>query len=487
MKTFKIKKLKFREKERKIFTDMENKFLMTHMSDLAKISRNERREMARDFIEGEIERKNISILDIDMEKAINYLSGYGILDTLLEYDEIEEIFINGWETSVMIWHRKFGKCVTNIKFESKEELMALINKIIVFCGSKKGSAIIDEILPEGPRINITLPPVSFNKPLITIRKYLRELPTVIELIKNGTLPLDMAALLWVCVDGFDIAPRNMLITGGTSSGKTTLLNSLLPFAREHERIVSIEDTLELDLHYCKDWCRTTTSEFADMEKLVENSLRLRPDRVIVGEVRGSEAFNLINAMNLGHTGMGTIHADSARDALLKLSAPPMNVDPEMLVILDLIVVVSRFHEKNTSTRKVTHIAEVGSIMDGKIQLGSVCKYNPKTKKTEFHRFPAVTITKISESVGMEPREIINEIRRREGILEYMLMKNICKEKDVLGVIRSYYRNPEGVWAKVKKGLKHMEHRRHYPERYSEGSNRNIDEHELKMRIESNKT
>ena len=469
METFKIKKIEFDEKEKRTIMAMENKFLMTHMSDLAKLQQKGRYEMAEEFIKEEIEKRDVSESEIDYQKTVNYLSGYGVLDPVLERDDIEEVLINGHEVPLMIVHRQFGKCYTNITFENRGDLMALINEIIIFCGAKKGRAIIDEILPEGPRINLTLPPVSFNKPLLTIRKYLRELPTVVDLISNGTLPIDMTALLWVCVEGFGIAPRNILITGGTSSGKTTMLNSLLPFSAEHERIVSIEDTLEIDLHYCNDWCRTTTTEFADMEKLVENSLRLRPDRVIVGEVRGSEAFNLINAMNLGHTGMGTIHADNARDALLKLSAPPMNVDPEMLVILDLIVVVNRFHEKTADVRKIAHIAEIGNIVEGRIQLGSVCGYNPKTKKTEFHRFPAVTITKISEAVGLEPKEIINEIRKREGILEYMLLNGISKEVDVLKMIRGYHKDPDKVWGKVYAGLKHMGKKRARMKEYSTAS------------------
>ena len=454
-----VKVLKFTPDEERMLSSLENKFLMKYSARLSRLKRRERDNRAKELIQDEMRRTGIKLSEEGMKRAILYVSGYGIIDPLIRDDNIEEILINGANVPVMIYHRTLGKCKTNLKFKSKEELNKLIDKILIICGLSSKKPIIDAILPEGPRINFTLPPVSFDRSIVTIRKYLENPPTIIDMIKSGTMTPDMAALIWVCVDGFGLAPRNILITGGTSSGKTTLLNAILPFSREHERIVSIEDTMELDLSYCDDWVRTTTSEYADMERLIENSLRLRPDRVIVGEVRGREAFNLINAMNLGHTGMGTIHADSSRDAILKLTSPPMNVDPRMLVVLDLIIVMTRFHEGKTSRRMITHIDEVGGIMEGQIQLGSVYKYNAKSKKTEFSRFPAVTINKIAEIAGLTPKGVIDEIKKREMILKYLVAKDIRREEDFINFVRSFYDNPEKILSMIMME-KRMMKRRH---------------------------
>lgn len=441
---YNIKLPEFAPGEEEFLNNIENKFLMKYSARLARFSREERDNKARELILDEYKHVGKKLSDEEIATKLSYVSGYGIIDTLIKDDEIEEILINGAGVPVMIYHRTKGKCKTNIRFKTKEELDRFIEKMLIFCGLSSKKPIIDAILPEGPRVNFTLPPVSFDNSVVTIRKYLENPPTIIDLIKNGTMSVDMAALIWVCVEGFGLAPRNILITGGTSCGKTTLLNSILPFSREHERIVSIEDTMELDLSYCEDWVRTTTSEYADMEKLVENSLRLRPDRVIVGEVRGREAFNLVNAMNLGHTGMGTIHADSSRDAVLKLTSPPMNVDPRMLVVLDLIIVLTRFHEGRASRRMITHIDEVGGIMESQVQLGSVYKYNAKTKRTEFARFPAVTINKIAEIAGLTPKDVIDEIQRREMILKYLVLRDVSKLEDFINFVRSYYDEPQKI-------------------------------------------
>ena len=410
---YEVEELEFEPSDKKLLDSIENKFLTKFSAIIPHMSREERNERMRKLLEDETLTIGLNLKKELFDRYVQYISGYGIIDSLMQDDSVEEILINGFDKPVMIHHRELGKCKTNIIFNDPAELDKLIDKMIIYCGFAGKKPIMDGILPDGPRVNFTLPPASSDKQVITIRKYLQNPPSIVELITNSTMTPDIAALLWMCIEGLGLAPRNILITGGTSSGKTTLLNAILPFCREYERIVSIEDTLELDLHYCEDWVRTHTSESADMEKLIENSLRLRPDRIIVGEVRGKEAFNLINAMNLGHTGIGTMHSDSSRDAILRLTSPPMNVDPKMLVVLDMIVVLTRFHEGKKSRRMITHIDEVGGIMGGQIQLGSVYKYNAKTKKTEFSRFPAVTINKIAEITGLQPKDIIAEIRKRE--------------------------------------------------------------------------
>ncbi len=426
--------------------ELEIKFLQEYGHDIAALTPKKREDLVCGFLEKE------GIPTDLLPGYAKYISGYEVLDPLINDDDVEEIMVDGYDSPVLIYHRKKGKCETNITLKNENHLKKLIGKIKIFCGIKDGGPIIDCVMPEGCRVNLTLPPVAYGKSFITIRKYLKDMPTIIDLIKNDTLTLQIASFLWVCVDGFGLAPRNIVICGSTSSGKTTLLNALLPLFMERERVVSIEDTLELDAHYCSDWVRLKTSPDTSMEKLVEDSLRLRPDRVIVGEVRGSEAYNLVGAMNLGINGMGTIHANSARDVMLRLKSPPMEVDIKMLGVIDLVVVLTRFYESGASKRKVTYIEEVGDIHNDTIQLGTIFEYDAKAKETKISKFPAITIDEISHSTGLTPKDVLAELSRREIILKYLVEKDITKGDDFVTIVRAYYESPKDVLNEIKKHI-----------------------------------
>ncbi len=426
--------------------ELEQKFLERFSQVLPHMQRDKRIEIAIGFLleETSLEKNRIYQL-------AEFIAGYGIIDPLLRDDMIEEVLISGPDLPILIYHRRFGKCVTNLRFESEEEISRLIRKIKIFCGVKIDKPIINTFMPDGSRINLTLPPVSFSKMIvITIRKYLEKQPSIVDLINNGTMSAKMAAFLWMCVDGFGLAPRNIIITGGTSSGKTTLLNALLTFSREYERIVSIEDILDLNLSYCEDWVRTRTTDEIDMSRLVENSLRLRPDRIVVGEVRGPEAYNLVAAMNVGHNAMGTIHANSARDMITRMTSPPMNVPLNMLSVIDLVIVLTRFYEGEIK-RRVTYIEEVGKIHKGMVQLGPVFEYDGRSKKTRFTKFPSITIGRIAEISGLTEKDVIDEIKKREIILRFMVKKGISKQDDFVDFIREYYNNPDKILGLVRKG------------------------------------
>ena len=426
--------------------ELEQKFLERFSQVLPHMQRDKRIEIAIGFLleETSLEKNRIYQL-------AEFIAGYGIIDPLLRDDMIEEVLISGPDLPILIYHRRFGKCVTNLRFESEEEISRLIRKIKIFCGVKIDKPIINTFMPDGSRINLTLPPVSFSKMIvITIRKYLEKQPSIVDMINNGTMSAKMAAFLWMCVDGFGLAPRNIIITGGTSSGKTTLLNALLTFSREYERIVSIEDILDLNLSYCEDWVRTRTTDEIDMSRLVENSLRLRPDRIVVGEVRGPEAYNLVAAMNVGHNAMGTIHANSARDMITRMTSPPMNVPLNMLSVIDLVIVLTRFYEGEIK-RRVTYIEEVGKIHKGMVQLGPVFEYDGRSKKTRFTKFPSITIGRIAEISGLTEKDVIDEIKKREIILRFMVKKGISKQDDFVDFIREYYNNPDKILSLVRKG------------------------------------
>ncbi|WP_297463695.1 ATPase, T2SS/T4P/T4SS family [Thermococcus sp.] len=260
------------------------------------------REEAPHYSEGRIE--------ILAEMIVQSMVGYGKLDPLVRDDNLEEIMVIGTNKPVYVWHRRFNMCKTNIVFSEEKEILNIIERIAREVGRRidQQSPLLDARLPDGSRVNATIPPISLDGPTITIRKFKKDPLTIIDLIKYGTMNTDIAALLWIFVDGLGVKPANVLVAGGTGSGKTTTLNSLGMFIPPSERVISIEDTAELQLPV-EHWVRLETRPpnlegkgEITMDDLVKNTLRMRPDRIIVGEVRGPEARTMFTAMNTGHNG-----------------------------------------------------------------------------------------------------------------------------------------------------------------------------------------
>ncbi|ASJ01959.1 secretion system protein [Thermococcus profundus] len=260
------------------------------------------KEAAPNFSEGRLE--------LLANLIVQNMLGYGLLDPLVRDDNLEEIMVIGTGKPVYVWHRRFYMCKTNIVFKEEREVLNIIERIAREVGRRidQQSPLLDARLPDGSRVNATIPPISLDGPTITIRKFKRDPLTIIDLIKYGTMNTDVAAFLWILVDGLGVKPANILVAGGTGSGKTTTLNSLAMFIPPSERVISIEDTAELQLPV-EHWVRLETRPpnlegkgEVTMDDLVKNTLRMRPDRIIVGEVRGPEARTMFTAMNTGHNG-----------------------------------------------------------------------------------------------------------------------------------------------------------------------------------------
>ena len=260
------------------------------------------KEEAPHYSEGRIE--------VLADMIVQQMIGYGKLDPLVRDDNLEEIMVIGTNRPVYVWHRRFNMCKTNIVFPEEKEILNIIERIAREVGRRidQQSPLLDARLPDGSRVNATIPPISLDGPTITIRKFKKDPLTIIDLIKYGTINSEIAALLWVFVDGLGVKPVNVLVAGGTGSGKTTTLNSLGMFIPPSERVISIEDTAELQLPV-EHWIRLETRPpnlegkgEVTMDDLVKNTLRMRPDRIIVGEVRGPEARTMFTAMNTGHNG-----------------------------------------------------------------------------------------------------------------------------------------------------------------------------------------
>ncbi|MFH1722920.1 MAG: ATPase, T2SS/T4P/T4SS family, partial [Candidatus Altiarchaeota archaeon] len=190
-----------------------------------------------------------------------------------------------------------------------------------------------------------------------------------------------------------------------------------------------------------------------MEELVKNSLRQRPDRVLVGEVRGREAYNLLSAMNLGVHGIGTIHANNCRDAVSRLRSPPMNVPVQMLGNINVLVTLNRFQKGTTSERRVVEVVETGHIIKETLQIGDVYGYDPKKDEFIRDKFPAHIINNISERSGVSHREILLEQKRRKKILEYLVKHEVFIQHDFVAEIRKYYEDPKRYWEKVYAEIK----------------------------------
>ena len=317
------------------------------------------------------------------KEVLDELLGYGPIQPLLEDDDISEIMVNGPKK---VYIEKKGRLTkTPITFEDDAHVIRIIERIVLPLGRRidAENATVDARLPDGSRVNAVMPPVAIDGPSITIRKFRKDKLSIAELITFGSLTQGMADFLQACI----LARLNIVISGGTGSGKTTLLNVLSNFIPEEERIVTIEDAAELQLQQDHIVRLETKTPNADghgersVRDLVRNALRMRPDRIVVGEVRGGEALDMLQAMNTGHDGsLTTLHANTPRDAMSRLETLVMmaGMDLPLKVVrqqissaVDLIVQQSRLRD---GTRKVTAITEVAGMEGETIVLTDVFKF-----------------------------------------------------------------------------------------------------------------
>jgi flagellar protein FlaI len=297
--------------------------------------------------------------------------------------------------------------------------------------------IIDGKLYDGSRINITMPPL-VEEPCITIRKFRKRQYNILELIIENTINLDVASFLWLCVDGFGIYPQNMIISGGTFSGKTTLLNALSIFIPKHERIISIEDTYELNLIDKKNWIKLRTNEKYSIKNLIKDSLRMRPDRILVGEVRGEEAKEMFVSMDVGARGvMCTLHANNPHETIIRLRNDPMNVPDAMFTLLNLIVTIQKINVPGKGVkRRVISVAEVKRTEDN-ILLNELYKYDHNKDELIRTEIPSQIIEDIAKIKGFNKMDIFDELENRKKFLEKLIEKN-AKIEDLIEAVNKYY-------------------------------------------------
>ncbi len=395
----------------------------------------------------------VSVLQVEGSPTLLYSvaqvqggEGLGRIVQFLEDDMLEEIMhVPGKPLKVV--HRKHGMCDTTVSL-LPEDAQAIV-KIVADGVNKKidfQNPLLDARLPDGSRVNATVPPASPDGTTITIRKFLKDPMTIIDLINNGTVNSRLAALLWMWVEGLRYKPANLLVAGGTASGKTTTLNVLAMFVPEGMRMITIEDTAELKLSH-EHWVRleavppTEKGKEVTMDMLLKNTLRMRPDRIIVGEVRGEEAKTMFTAMNTGHDGvLGTVHSNTAMETITRLTNAPMNVPPVMLTALDIIIMQQKMSMGERSVRRINEICEISGLERETPRLNPLFKWDPATNTLRETGVPSKLREQISRAAGLTIAQFDQITRHRQQILESLVSSNIRDAASVTKVIKDYYLN-----------------------------------------------
>jgi flagellar protein FlaI len=388
---------------------------------------------------------------------------FGKIDGIMRDENIEDASCDGVGSPVFVWHRKYESIPSNISFATAEELENFIFRIAYLCGRHISIAqpLLDGTLPDGSRAQVTYgTEVTPKGSTFTIRKFKKNPLTIADLIIYKALSTEIAAYYWFLIEN----RHSVMIGGDIGGGKTTMLNAVSLFIRPTLKIVSIEDTQEIRLPH-KNWEMMVTRQglgtgagavgetglgSISMFDLLRAALRQRPDFIIVGEIRGEEAYALFQAMATGHLGLTTIHAENVQGVLHRLTTKPMNIPPTQVENLNAISIVRRLVVNNVSLRRTISVSEMlgwdREKNDFKIQ--DVFRWD--AEKDEYNylgRSPL--LEKIAATYGWAPAEVDEELLKRKTILEYMIRKHIRTYEDVSKLILDYFSDPERVYRKAK--------------------------------------
>jgi flagellar protein FlaI len=390
------------------------------------------------------------------EILVHHSLGIGILEILLKDDNLEEIVVNSSREPVWVYHRKMGWLKTNIFMPSEEDIYNYASSI----GRKIGmqitnlSPLMDAYLSTGDRSNATLFPISSMGNTLTIRKFARRPWSITDFIELNTITKEVAAFLWLAIQ-YEL---NILIVGGTASGKTSLLNVLTSFIPPNHRVVSIEDTREIKLPKFLHWVPMTTRPpnpegkgEVSMLDLMVNSLRMRPDRIIVGEIRRTrEAEVLFEAIHTGHSVYSTLHANTADETIRRLTNPPINIPSSLLGALDLIAVMHR--DRRREIRRVLEVAELaGGSGEMHIELNPIYRWVPSSDQIITLNKPTRVLDELKLYTGMGYDDFLKDQKEKIKILEWFVKKKIKDIHKIGEIVSMYYRSKGEVMKVIRKG------------------------------------
>lgn len=423
-----------------------------------------RKENARSYLNQKFEESvNVMALNLPEDKRrqiLYYIErdfvGLGKIEPLMKDPNIEDISCDGVGIPIFIYHRNplIASVKTNVTFNTADELDIFVNKVAQRCGKSISIAqpLLGGTLPDGSRVQVTLgTDIARKGSNFTIRKFTERPLTPVHLLKFKTLDAKVLSFLWLAVE----YGRSILITGGVATGKTTMLNALSLFIKPELKIVSIEDTAELLLphpHWVPAVARLPIAEIegkklgeVDLFDLLRESLRQRPDYLIVGEVRGREAYVLFQQIATGHSSMSTIHADSIERLVDRLTTPPISLPANLIEALDLVVFVVRIKYGSSYVRRINTIYEIlGFDREKNFPIVNEI-FRWKASNDTFEAInPSIVLKKISQQYGISEQMLQKEISNRTKILNWMSDNGIEDYLDVSKVIKVYYSNPEDV-------------------------------------------
>lgn len=394
-----------------------------------------------------------------IEKVKYYLqrdiNGFGLIDPLMHDVNIEDISCSGTDKPIYVWHRKYDSVPTSVQFLSEEKLNSFISRIVFRAGKHISSAfpITDLALQGNHRLSVLYQKeVTPKGTSFTIRKFREDPYTIIDLIGFGTIDLQIAAYLWMLVE----AKMSFIIIGPTGSGKTTILNAITGLVNPNYKIFSVEDVAEININHENWFTLVSRSGFGlggegeiGLHDLIKAGLRHRPDYVAVGEIRGSEAYVMFQAMATGHGGLCTMHADSLESAIKRLQQKPMDIPAGYISLMNCAIVIKRVKEgAGHSGRRAIAVSEIINANSSH----SAFSWDPREDYFKSHLQDSKLLQQIAESTGSDLNEVLEEHVKRTGILKWMLEHDIRDYKKVTETIGKYYIDPQALLQKIELGV-----------------------------------
>lgn len=433
-----------------------------------KLEERDKKEYLMESVESFMRSREMDLPEVSKERIMYYIVrdfiGYGPVDILMEDEDIEDISCDGTGIPLFIFHKKYESIKTNILFEDDETLDSFIISLGQRCGKNISVAnpILDGTTKEGHRVQATYSrEVTTRGSSFTIRRFKEKPFTPVDIIKFHTASPEMLAYLWMMVEN----GKSMIVCGGTACGKTATLNAVTLFIPPGAKIVTMEDTREINLPH-ENWIPGTTRSGVgergadgkaageiDMYDLVRAALRQRPNYIIVGEVRGKETYTMFQAMATGHTTYTTMHADSVKSMVHRLENPPINTPRILLTALNLVVIQTFARVKDQQVRRIKEIVEIVGFEaeTNELVTNQVFAWDNATDSF-IYKGHSFQLDGIMEMKNMTHEDMEKELKRRVEIIEYMVKKDITDYRELSKIITAYYKDPEETIDRIREEL-----------------------------------